>query len=49
MKNRQYRLPPRKDYHAYIKRSTYRYTYARQAQFNWEKGNTGKKKKESQK
>ena len=30
-----YRLPPKKDYHVYIARSTYHYAYARQTQVNW--------------
>ena len=30
-----YRLPPKKDYHVYITRSTYHYAYARQTQVNW--------------
>ena len=29
-----YRLPPKKDYHVYIARSTYNYAYARQTQVN---------------
>ena len=31
-KNRLYRLPPKKDYHVNITRSTYHYAYARQTQ-----------------
>ena len=34
-KNRPYRLPPKKDDHVYIARSTYQYAYARQV--NWKK------------
>ena len=40
LKNRQYRLPPEKDYHIdYILhvRSTYHYAYARQTRVNWKK------------
>ena len=39
-----YRLPPKKDYHVYIARSTYHYAYARQTQVNW-KSETKRKKK----
>ena len=37
LKNRLYRLPPKKDYHVYITRSIYHYAYARQTQDNWKK------------
>ena len=33
-KNRLYHLPPKKDFHVYIARSTYHYAYARQTQVN---------------
>ena len=46
VKNRLYRLPPKKDYHVYITRSIYRYAYARQAQVNWKKET--KKRKEDE-
>ena len=35
--NRLFRLPPKKDYHVYIARSTCHCAYARQAQVNWKK------------
>ena len=44
-KNILYRLPSRKDYHAYVTRSTYHYAYARQTQVNWKK-ETKKRKEE---
>ena len=49
-----YRLPPKKDYHVYIARSTYHYAYARQTQVNWKEGTKKEKiekkgKKESEK
>ena len=31
------RLPPKKDYHVYIVRSTCHYVYARQTKVNWNK------------
>ena len=37
LKNRLYRLPPKKDYHVYIARSICHYAYARQTQVNWKK------------
>ena len=40
-----YRLPPKKDYHVYIARSTYHYAYARQTQVNWKKRNKEKIRK----
>ena len=40
-----YRLPPKKDCHVYIARSTYHYAYARQTQVNWTKET--KKRKEN--
>ena len=40
-----YRLPPKKDYHVYIARSTYHYANARQTQVNWKK-KTKKRKKD---
>ena len=43
-KNRLNRLPPKKDYHVYIARSTYHYAYARQTQVNWERRNKEKKR-----
>ena len=47
-KNRLYRLPPKKDYHAYITRGIYHYAYAQQTQVNWQKetNNTEGKGKE---
>ena len=41
-----YRLPPKKDYHVYIARSTYHYAHARQTQVNW-KNETKKRKEDS--
>ncbi len=43
--NRLYRLPPKKDYHVYIARSTYHYAYARQTQVNWKKETKNKEEK----
>ena len=45
LKNRLYRLPPRKDYHVYITRSTYHYACARQTQVKWKKKQRKEKKK----
>ena len=42
----RYRLPPKKDYHVYIVRSTHHYAYARQTQVNWKKET--KKRKEDE-
>ena len=44
-KNRLYRLPPKKDYHVYIARSTYHYAYARQTQVSWRKETKKSKEK----
>ena len=44
-KNRLYRLPPKKDYHVYIARSTYHYAYARQTQVNWNEETKRKEEK----
>ena len=41
-----FRLPPKKDYHVYIARSTYHYAYARQTPVNWKKQRKEKKIKE---
>ena len=52
-KNRLYRLPPKKDYHVSIARSTYFYAYAQQMQVEKEtkkiKGYKGKQRQESEK
>ena len=37
-------MPPRKDYHVYITRSTFHYAYAHQIQVNWKE--EAKKRKE---
>ena len=43
--NRLYRLPPKKNYHVYIARSTYHYAYARQTQVKYKKRNKYKKRR----
>ena len=49
LENRLYRLPPKKDYHVYVARSTYNYAYARQTQVNWKKGTKTEKKMKERK
>ena len=48
-KNGLYRLPPKKDYHVYIARSTYHYAYARQTQVDWKKKQRKEKKMKERK
>ena len=45
-KNQLYRLPPKKDYHAYITRGIYHYAYAQQTQVNGKKKTNKEKGKE---
>ena len=42
------RLPPKKDYHVYIGRSTYHYASASQTQVNWKKETTQRKEEKGE-
>ena len=44
-KKQLYRLPPKKNYHVYIKRGIYHYAHAQQTQVNWKKETKNKEER----